>query len=36
MTSLSTGEAWAIFGIFSIGVLVVAGIWNHWDEIRKR
>lgn len=34
--SLSTTEAWVIFGVFSIVLLSVVGIWNHFDETRKR
>lgn len=33
---LSSAELWAIFAGFSVGVLIVAGLWNHWDEVRKR
>ena len=33
---LSSSELWTIFAGFSLGVPLVAGLWNHWDEVHKR
>lgn len=27
---------WALFAAFSVAVLILVALWNHWDEVRKR